>query len=181
MKRKSIIALSVVGILVLMLFIGLAETWSHRNIAVDLEERIAAQYKSNQNSYDSMWKKFKELTQVTELQADQMKDVYTDLISGRYEDSDVLFKMVTEDNPDINTSVYTQLQQQIEAGRNSFKNDQDKILDIIREYNSKVRKWIIMSAITGRTRIDENKYIVTSKETQNAFDEKQADVIDLTD
>jgi hypothetical protein len=89
--------------------------------------------------------------------------------------------MVSEDNPDLDNGVYTQLQQAIEAGRNSFKNDQDKILDIIREYNSSIRKWIIMTSLTGRERIDENQYIITSEETDNAFKDKKADVIDLTD
>lgn len=180
MKRGSIIALSIVGAIVLFIIIGAATTWSHRNTAVELEERIAAQYKANQNSYDSMWKKFMELTQVTELQAKQMKDVYTDLIAGRNQDQNLLFKMVKEDNPKLNGEVYTQLQRQIEAGRDTFKNDQNKILDMIREYNSKIRKWIVMTAITGRQRIDENKYIVTSERTNNAFESKKDDVIDLT-
>jgi hypothetical protein len=162
------------------LFIGAATLWSHRNTAVELEERIAMQYKANQNSYDNMWKKFVELTQVTELQAQQMKDVYTDLIAGRYQDSNLLFKMVQENNPTLDTGTYTQLQRQIEAGRNTFKNDQDKLLDIIREYNAKVRRWFIMSAITGRTRIDENNYIITSERTEDAFNSKKDDVINLT-
>ncbi len=180
MKKGLIVTLSIIGALLLSLLIGGSTLWSHRNVAVELEEKIAAQYKANQNSYDNMWKKFMELTQVTELQAKQMKDVYSGIISGRYQDQDLLFKMVKEDNPKLDSGVYTQLQRQIESGRNSFKNDQDKILDIVREYNSNIRKWIVMSAITGRHRMDENQFIITSDRTDKAFEDKKDDVIDLT-
>ena len=88
----------IVGIL-LIVGIPAMSLWSHRNVAISLEEQIEAQETANKSDYDTMWKKFKEETQVTELQAEQMKDVYNDLIQGRNQDTDLLFKVVKEDNP----------------------------------------------------------------------------------
>lgn len=143
MKRGLIITLGIVGSLLLILFISVGILWRHRNTAVALEERIDAQYVANQSNYDNMWKKFVEMTQVTEIQAEQFKDVYMDLISGRYENNQVLFKMVQEQNPQLDTNVYAQLQREISAGRSTFDNNQKKITDMVREYNTYIRKHFI--------------------------------------
>jgi len=167
-KVLKIVLGSVVGIILVCAVCG-GILWGQRNTAVDLEERINAQYVTNQSNYDNMWKKFKELVQVTDIQANQMKDVYEGLITGRYKDPNLLFKMVQEQNPQLNIEVYANIQREISSGRNSFTNDQKQIADIIREYNSYVRKNIIMTAITNCQVKDASEFIVTSEQTQNAF------------
>ncbi|MCP1184939.1 hypothetical protein [Paenibacillus sp. 1781tsa1] len=178
--KKALISIGIIiGVLILVIAISVGTIWSHRNTAVKLEERIEAQYVSNQSNYDNMWKKFKEMTQVTDLQAEQIKDVYTGLIAGRYDDQGLLFKMVQEQNPQLDTSVYSQLQREISAGRQQFDNNQKQITDIIREYNTYIKVHFIMASITQRTIYDMNKYVITSEQTQDAFKTKKADVIDL--
>lgn len=179
MKKGTIITLSVVAVFLLTIIISAGTILSHRNTIVALEERVNAQYTTNQSNYDNMWKKFKEMTQVTDIQAEQIKEVYTDLIAGRYDDPNVLFKMVQEQNPQLDTGVYTQLQREISAGRTQFDNNQKQISDIIREYNTYVRVHFITTAIIGAKELDASRFIVTSEQTQKAFQEKQADVIDL--
>lgn len=179
LKKGTIIALSIVAVLILTIVISAATILTHRNTIVSLEERVNAQYTANQSNYDNMWKKFKEMTQVTDIQAEQIKDVYTDLIAGRYDDPNVLFKMVQEQNPNLDTSVYTQLQREISAGRTQFDNNQKQIADIIREYNTYVRVHFITSAIIGAKELDAGLFVVTSEQTQKAFQENKADVIDL--
>lgn len=172
--------ISIILMVLLIIFgIGGINLWNHRNKAVDLEERIEAQYTSNKSNYDAMWKSFKEMTQVTELQANQFKELYTDLISGRYENTDLLFQAVQEQNPQLDTAVYTELQREISNGRKTFDNNQSKVVDIIREYNSYIKKHPIMKAITGREVKDSNEYIVTSERTDNAFNDKKDEKINL--
>jgi hypothetical protein len=180
MGKGLIITLSVLGILLLITITGLGTLWSNRNHAVALDERIESQLTANKSNYDNMWKKFLEITQVSELQAKQMKDVFLGLIEGRYKDPNLLFKMVQEDNPKIDSSVYVQIQREISAGRNTFDNNQKAISDMVREYNTFVQQKVIMAAVTGRIRKDSNKYIVTSDKTENAFSERKDDVIDIT-
>ena len=181
MKNKLVI-----GILVSLLFIGLviiiaaATLWGQRGEAVALENKIDAQYQANKSDYDKMWKTFVEMTQVTELQAEQFKEVYTDLIAGRNKDDGLLFKMVQESNPQLGTEVYTTLQRQIAADRGTFNNNQKKILDIINQYNTFIEhKAIIIAMLTNREPLDSSKYIVTSERTDNAFESGQDGTIDL--
>jgi len=180
MKRGWIIAISIVLALILIVLASMGTLWANRNTAVELEERVEAMYSSNQSNYDNMWKKFVELTQVSDLQAKHYKDVYMGLIEGRYQDQGVLFKMVKEDNPQLGNEVYTQIQREISAGRNTFDNNQKALLDVIRQYNTFIRKKIVMTAVTGRQKINNDDYIVTSDKTSKAFDSGKDDVIDLT-
>lgn len=51
---------------------------------------------------------------------------------------------------------------------------------MIAEYNRLVQhRGILMSLMTGRKPLDTDKYIVTSDNTQKAFDSGKADTIDL--
>lgn len=181
MKNKFVLGcLGVLGVFILIIVISAIVIWNQRGEAVSLETQIEAQLKSNESNYDAMWKKFKEMTQVTDLQAEQFKDVYADLISGRYEDIKLLFKAVQEQNPNLNGEVYTKLQNEISAGRTEFDRNQKKITDMIAEYNRLVQhRGILMAMLTGRKPLDTDKYIVTSDKTQKAFDSGKADAIDL--
>lgn len=185
MKKSTKIIIGVlVGIFVVIaltvLIFGLS-MWNQRGEAVALKNQIEAQYLANQSDYDKMWKTFKEMAQVTELQAEQIKDVYTDLITGRYDgDENVAFKMITEDNPNIDSSVYKTLQNQIAADRAVFSNNQKKVLDIINSYNTYIEhEALIMSKILGFDKIDSSKYIVTSERTDNAFESGKDGTVDL--
>lgn len=177
MKKTSILPI-VLAIILIVLVAGGGAMWSQRNVAIKMENRVQAQYKDNQNTYDNMWKKFKEMTQVTELQADQFKNVYMDLISGRNQDENLLFKVVHESNPELGTEVYTQLQREISAGRETFKNSQTKLLDIIREYNDYVQTKVFM-IILGKQPLNMDDYIVTSQRTDDAFNDKKDDEVKL--
>lgn len=174
MKKSTIIISIVIALIVILI----GSTWSGRNRAYKLENKVKAQYASNQSEYDNMWKKFKELTQVTSLQAEQFKSVYTDLIAGRNQDANLLFKSIREDNPKLDASVYKQLQTEISAGRNTFQNSQKKIIDLVREYNDYVGTSPLMMLI-GRNELDQNDYFITSFETKDAFNSKEAEEIKL--
>lgn len=173
------IGLGIAAVILLTAIITGANLWSHRMEIISLEQRIDAQYVTNQSNYDNMWKRFKEMTQVTELQAEQFKDVYTGLITGRYEDSELLFKMVSENNPQMGTEVYTNLQNAIESGRTSFANDQKTITDIIREYNTQIQRYVILNMFMNRQQKDAKDFIITSERTQNAFDSGKDDEIKI--
>lgn len=180
MNKTVGIILGIFGFIILAGVISFATMWSHRNTAVSLEEKIKAQHVANKSSYDNMWKKFKETAQVTDKQAEHFKDVYQGMIEGRYENDDkLLMKAVQEQNPTMGTEVYTKLQNTIIAGRDSFNNNQTKIADMIREYNTYIRKHVVMNALFRFKELDANNYIVTSERTKNAFEKGADDEIDL--
>lgn len=176
--RNKIILATLLS-LILAISIPMMTIWSHRNTMVELDERVNAQYASNKSTYDNMWKKFKEMTQVTDLQTEKMKELYTDLISGRNKDENLLFKMVKEDNPTLDQSIFTSLQNEIASSRNAFNNSQKQITDIIREYNTYVKKKFITATICGYDTKNADDFITTSNRTDKAFEEKKDDEIKL--
>lgn len=179
MKKTLTIVLSIVIALGVVLGIPAITIFSHRNVAVTLEESVKAQYTSNKSNYDSMVKSAKEMAQVTDMYAEDFERIYSDLISGRNQDTQLLFKVVKESNPTLDSTLYTTLQREISANRKTFDNNQATLVDKIREYNTYIKKKFIMAAITGRSEINADEYIVTSSETTNAFNTGEADVIDL--
>jgi hypothetical protein len=180
MKKVVIGIVVTLGLLLIVGGITGAGILSSRNQAVSLEQRVKAKYTANKSNYDSMWKQMVETTQVTELQAQQFKDVYTGLITGRYQDQNVLFKMVKEDNPKLDTKIYTDLARNISDNRKTFDNNQTALTDMIREYNTYIQHHFIMAMVTGRTELDANDYITTSEQTTQAFDTKKADAIQIS-
>lgn len=180
MKKGLAIGLSIFGAVVLIIVFTIANILSTRGHMIELEEQFKAQYVSNQSNYDSMWKTFKESAQVTDKQAEDFKEVYTAIISGRYDgDSGQLMQMITEDNPQMSTELYTELQRQIESGRKTFDNNQKKITDVIREYNTYVKKHFIAAAILNKEPVNAEDYIVTSARTDAAFDSGQDEEVKM--
>lgn len=154
------------------------------NELVALEEGIVAQYDDNKNSYDNMWKKFKEVSQVPSMYTEDLKKVYDSAIQSRYgkEGSQAMFQWLKENNPNFDASMYTKIQQVVESGRNSFKANQTALLDKKRVYQTELRQFPtnIVAGLLGFPEIDLDKYgIVTSEDTEQAFDSKQSDQVNL--
>ena len=179
MNKTVGIILGIFAFIILAGVISFGTMWSHRNTAVSLEEKIKAQHVSNKSEYDKMWKEFTEAAQVTDKQAEHFKDVYNGMIEGRYKDDNLLMKAVQEQNPAMKTEVYTNLQNLIVAGRDKFSNSQTKIADMIREYNTYIRKHVVMNTLFRFKVLDANDYIVTSERTKKAFEKGEDDAIDL--
>ncbi len=180
MKKGLVVGLSVLGAIILIVVFSVANILSIRGNMIELEEQFKAQYVSNQSNYDSMWKMFKESAQVTDKQAEDFKEVYTSIISGRYDgDSGQLMQMIKEDNPQMSTELYTELQRQIESGRKTFDNNQKKVTDIIREYNTYIKKHFIVASILNKEPMNAEDYIVTSEKTDAAFQSGQDEEIKM--
>jgi hypothetical protein len=156
------------------------------NTCVTQENGIKAQYSQNQNSYDNMWKKIKEVAQVPEMYTDDLKKVYTSAIQGRYgaSGSKAVFQWIQEHNPNVDASIYKQVQQVIEAGRLSFEAEQKMLVDKKRVYENILQVFpnSMFAGMFGFPRIDLAKFdIMTSDETQRAFETKRAEPLRLRD
>lgn len=178
---KILIALAVT--FVVFVVIGLISIMGTNNECVQMEASIKAQYDSNRNSYDNMWKKFKESSQVTAMYTEDLKKVYDSAISNRYQNStNVMMNWIKEHNPNFDASMYKNLQAMIEGGRNSFESNQKMLLDKKRIYEVQLQSFpnSIITRVLGFPKIDLAKYdIVTSESTEEAFKTKKADEIKL--
>lgn len=183
MKNK-IILWSVLGTIGFLLLTFVGGIFSFRGKAVNFEESIKAQYTQNQNNYDNMWKSFREMAQVTDKYATDLKELYDNAMTGRYgkDGSKAVFQFLQEQNPNLSPETYTRLQSTIEAGRNSFESNQQQLIAIKEQYTKLLRSngAIIPNAILNYPKIDLDKYgIVTSEATDKAFQDKKADEVKL--
>lgn len=156
------------------------------NFGNRMETLLAATMDNNRNILAQYGNRVTEAAQVTEMQRDDLAAVVTAALEGRYGDdgSRAVFQFIQEQNPQIDSSVYVQLQRIIEAGRIEFQNSQTVLLDQKRVYETGLGSfwqgtWL---AVAGYPKTDLSKIdIVSTTRANEAFDTKLEEAIQLRD
>lgn len=173
--KIALIALGVVfGILALFAGVLFASYVSAYNLGNNYEKVIVAQYKNNQNILSSYYNKIEELVQVPSMYKDDFKEIVTASMQGRYgaDGSRASFQWLKEHNINFDASLYKNIQQNIEAGRNEFQQSQTMLLDKRRQYETDLGTfWTGMwLRLAGYPKIDLSKYdIIVSDKASEAF------------
>ena len=139
-----------------------------------MEQGIVAVYDNNQNVLSTYSNKVAEAAQIPAMQRDDLKDVVTAALDARYgeQGSQAMMQWIKEQNPTIDSAVYTQLQRIIEAGRDDFGAAQTQLIDRKRVYNTQLGSfwsgtWL---SIAGYPKIDLDDYkIVLNEKTRETF------------
>lgn len=174
--------LLVLGLVVVGGISAVVTAGSVYNECVSQEEGIEAQYTQNQNNYDKHFKQVVESLGVVDKYSEDLKGAYKTAIEGRYGDegSKALFQMITEQNPQLDASLYKQIQTTVEAGRGDFENNQKTLIDKKRVYKTYLGKvpTVWFASLMGFPKKDLAKMdIVTSDRTEKAFDTKKDEPI----
>ena len=158
---------------------------SFRNGANRFENGITAAYTNNQNVYDNGWKEVKEKAQVPALAEKQLEQVYKAALQGRYGEkgSQAVAQFIHEQNPNLDPKLYLQIQQSVEGFRRTFTSHQTTLISQKQAYQNYLDATLVglvFNGFFGYPHIDLTKFdIVTSDQTQQDFDTKRAQPIDL--
>ena len=172
--KKINLVLIIVGIIVL---IGGFTYFSYSNREISLRNQSDAQIGKIEGVYDKMWKVIQQKAKVTSEYKEAFKEIYPELISGRYSEGDKLMKWIQEDNPDFDASLYKDLMQSIEILRTEFQHAQERELDIIREHKNLRQKFPGSLFVGRREEIEYN--IISSTLTKTIMTTGLEDDIEL--
>jgi hypothetical protein len=174
------IAIAVSLFIGLFSIIVLSMNFSIQNTEIDKRTTTVAQNKKCEAYFDKMWKILKEKASVTDQYKESFKEIYTNLIEGRYSNKGdgSLMKWITESNPNFDVSLYKDLMKSIEIERTGFFNEQSLLIDLQREHEAFIKKvpnrWFLGSEIKPI----EIK-IITSSNTKEAYATGEENDIDL--
>ena len=149
-----------------------------------LEKVIVAQHDNNRNILSKYHTKIAEAVQVPEMYKNDFKEVVVGAMEGRYGDggSKATFQWIKEHKIDFDSSLYTKIQQMIEAGRNEFGNEQTKLIDKKRVYETKLGTlwggtWMKVAGLP-KINLDDYKIVVVGS-AQKIFDTGEDQVLKL--
>ncbi len=177
----SVAAVAIFG----MVAIGGISYVSAYNTGNRLEQSLKATYENNRNILAQYGNKIAEAAQVPAMQRDDLTAVVTAALEGRYGDdgSRAVFQFIQEQNPQIDSTVYIQLQRMIEAGRNEFTAAQTKLTDQKRVYETALGSfwqgtWM---SVAGYPKINLEEFkIVSTARADEAFETGIEEPLQLT-
>lgn len=166
------------SILALFIFIGVtlvASYISANNYGAKIEATVEAQWTNNKNILAQYQQKVMEVAQVPSMYKDDMKEIVSAVMGGRYgaDGSKAMFQWIQEKQPNIDSSVYTKIQQVTESGRKDFEIGQTKLIDIKAQYemNQNYAWRGLWLKIAGYPKKDISKMnIITTSRTEGVFE-----------
>ena len=145
------------------------------NTAVRSEKQIVAQYDNLKNVLGQYSLKVAEAAQVPSMYRDDLTKVYSEVMQGRYgqDGSKAMWQWLKEQNPQIDSSLYTKIQTIVESGRDRFENQQTQFIDIKRTYETSLDYFFTGTILrmAGFPRINLAEYkIIQSQHGQETFE-----------
>lgn len=133
-----------------------------------LRNQVAAQQKTNEASFDKMWKIIQSQTKVSEKERESFRATYVDIMQATkgVVGQASLAAFFTQSKIDVNNELFSKLMTTIESQRESFYRDQKLLLDIQLQHNN------LISTFPGNLFGFEplNVKIVTSSKASDAFE-----------
>lgn len=140
-----------------------------------VERQIEATHTDNRNVLAQYSTRIMEMAQVPDMYKEDVIEIYEAALTGRYGEngSQAMFQFLQEQNPQIDASMYTNVQQSMEAGRNQFQNSQTRLIDLKRGYETRLGSFYsgFWLNVAGYPRIDLADFnIVVNDHSNEAFE-----------
>lgn len=177
MSRNVLISLGVLGILGIILIISIIMYFSISNSEIQLRQQITAQQQKNTAVFDEMWKVISQQAGVADQYKTAFKDIFPELIAGRYKSGGELMKWIQEQNPTFDTKLYDKLMTTITGQRKMFTANQEVLIDLQRQHSTMLKTFPNSVFIGSRPEIKIT--IITSTRTDETFKSGKDDDINL--
>lgn len=168
------------GITVVTIAVMIGMMWmTANNTEIKLRNQMEAQKGVVESYFDKMWKVIAQKAQVTDQYKESFKEIYPQLIEGRYggEKGGTLMKWIVESNPTFDVSLYKDLMGSIEAERMGFHMEQKRLIDLNNEHRT-FRQTFPNSIFIGN-RPDVEFKIISSEKTKQITTTGEENDIDL--
>lgn len=162
MSKTTKIVLAIVS----LMFVGLISigvwftmTYIHySDMGNRLEVTLVAKHKNLENVLSSGYQQISGVAQVTEMARDDLKEVFVAAITAREgeDGSKAVFKMITESNPNVDPSLYREVQRVVQATKQEYQAEQTAFLTQKAQYQEVLGQvwagfWL---KLVGRPKID---------------------------
>lgn len=118
------------------------------------EQELNAQYLDNQNYLSAYISGFYEKINLANVQSDAFNTILTQAVQGRYDEDGfstdgAFFSAIAEAYPDLSSlmAAWNDIQTYVTAGREGYRNEQSKLLDMLRAYETWRQSGIVKSML----------------------------------
>lgn len=171
MSKSWIAALAVLGCLLMSFIVfGGAVISKHNGLAV-LRVGYETKLTDNTSEFDNTKKKISQVAQVSDMQMNKLKEVYTAYAEARTNKSNnLLMSWVQESVPNVDTSTFNNLQNIITGSRDAWTMRQKELGLIAQQYNQQliVFPWNFIMPLLGHKAISIK--VITSTATEQSFE-----------
>lgn len=186
-NQNGSVVLGIVAVVLVLLALIIPSVFGYisaYNLGNRTENQLSAILENNENIYANGTQKVIEIAQVPQMYAEQVSKVTREAIQGRYgqEGSKAVFQMLQEQNPQLDSAMFSKIQVVIEEFRNKFERAQTDMIDVKRSYNTQLGSlwtgfWL---KIAGYPKLDLKKFdIVTTNKARETFETKRDSGIQL--
>ena len=167
----AMLSVAFCGLFVVMIIGGV---WmSSNNREIGLRNSFNAQQKSNESSFDKMWKVIQQQSGVAEHERESFRQTYSGIMpsSKGVGGNGQLASFFTQAKIDVSPELFKQLMASVEGQRESFHRDQQHLLKIKQEHDDVLAKFPSSLFVGGRGQLEAK--IVTSAKTESTFSSGQ--------
>lgn len=174
---NKMVAFIIGGIILVLLSFGGACVYSYitaYNYGNKIEQQLISVQDNNRNIYAQGTQKVLEIAQVPGMYTEDFSKLIRQDIEGRYgpDGSKASIQFLKEHDIKLDTPMYVKIQQTVEAFRDDFKNNQTRLIDVKRVYQTALGSFWqgLWLRIAGYPKIDLSKYVpVTTDNTEKVF------------
>lgn len=158
-----------IGLIILPIIIAVTSYISANNYGAKVEADLRAARDDNQNILAQYQQKILEAAQVPDMYKNDLKEVISAAMTGRYGDngSGAMMQWIQENNLSFDSKIYTNIQDLIAGGRKDFERGQSRMIDIRKGYDAQLSYfwrglWLRIAGFP-KINLDEYKPVVTDR------------------